>query len=133
MHAMPNQAIILLNVLQDMKKLLVVKLKNHSNIILMNLKTCLTMLHQIHEELETFQDLDCDYVPTSEEDEEDVPERPLPGESEDEQEDPLAEIYPESSIQGGGICCLGATASPEKKLPQTWQRETQVDRKRCLV
>ena len=56
--------------------------------------------------------------PTSEEDEEDVPECPLPGESEEEQEDPLAEIFPESSNQGGGISCLGATANPEKKFPK---------------
>ena len=72
----------------------------------------------IHEELEPFQDVDCDYIPTSEEDEEDVPECPLPGESEEEQEDPLAEIFPESSNQGGGISCLGATANPEKKFPK---------------
>ena len=70
----------------------------------------------IHDELEPFQEVDCDYVPTSEEDEEDVPECPLPGESEEEQEDPLVGIFAESSIQGGGICCLGATVSPEKKL-----------------
>ena len=72
----------------------------------------------IHEELEPFQDVDCDYIPTSEEDEEDVPECPLPGESEEEQEDPLAEIFTESSNQGGGISSLGATANPEKKFPK---------------
>ena len=36
-------------------------------------------------------DVDSGYVPTSEEDEEDVPECPLPGESE-EDEEPLGEI-----------------------------------------
>ena len=68
------------------------------------------------DELEPFQEVDCDYSPTSEEVEEDVPECPLPGESEEEQEDPLAGIFAESSSQGGGFCCLGATANPEKKL-----------------
>ena len=54
---MHDQAIIPLNVLQDMKKLLVVKLKNQSNFILMDLKTFLMTLHQFMMSLNHFRKL----------------------------------------------------------------------------
>ena len=104
----------------------------------------------IQEELEPFQDeiipsdADSGYVPTTEEEaEEDVPECPLPGESE-EDEEPLGEItsgisvtasiacdtatvLPQEDVQemfqevfnqGGVTSCLGATANPEEKFPK---------------
>ena len=104
----------------------------------------------IQEELEPFQDeiipsdADSGYVPTTEEEaEEDVPECPLPGESE-EDEEPLGEItsgisvtasvacdtatvlpqedvqemFQEAFNQGGVTSCFGATANPEEKFPK---------------
>ena len=76
---MPNQAIILQNVLQDMRKLLVVKPLNHDNIILMDLQTDLfDDVAPIQEEFEPFQDeiipsdADSGYVPTTEEEAEET-------------------------------------------------------------
>ena len=104
----------------------------------------------IQEELEPFQDeiipsdADSGYVPTTEEEaQENVPECPLPGESE-EDEEPLGEItsgisvtasvacdtatvlpqedvqemFQEAFNQGGVTSCFGATANPEEKFPK---------------
>ena len=148
---MPNQAIILQNVLQDMRKLLVVKPLNHDNIILMDLQTDLfDDVAPIQEEFEPFQDeiipsdADSGYVPTTEEEaEEDVPECPLPGESEEDEEAlgeitsgisvtasiacdtatvlpqaDVQEMFQESFNQGCVTSSFGATANPEEKFPK---------------
>ena len=122
MHAMPNQAIIPLNVFARHEEAFGRETEESQQHHPDELEDLFDDVAPIHDELEPFQEVDCDYVPTSEEDEEDVPECPLPGESEEEQEDPLAGIFCRIFNSGGRDLLLRRYRQSRKEVAQTWQR-----------